>query len=229
MKILAIGAHPDDIEIFMYGFLSICKENGHSVSLTIATDGSLGGGINGQKLAKIRKAESIIALKKFQKPVFLNIPDALLGESKKHFRLIRENIEKNKPQLIITHYKKDYHSDHIALSKIVKKIAGHYIPILFCDTMMGLNFNPDYYFDISKHFNDKIKSILFHKSQDPKRFVNLVKLMNSYRAAQCNSPLGTYAEAYMFEKSFPFSDIREILPSILTIRPFHIENSNGFL
>ena len=43
MKILAIGAHPDDIEIFMYGFLSICKENGHSISLTIATDGSLGG------------------------------------------------------------------------------------------------------------------------------------------------------------------------------------------
>ena len=50
--------------------LSICKENGHSISLTIATDGSLGGKINGQKLAKIRKAESINALKKFQKPVF---------------------------------------------------------------------------------------------------------------------------------------------------------------
>ena len=147
-------------------------------------------------------------MKKFQKPVFLNIPDALLGENKKHFRLIRENIEKNKPQLIVTHYKKDYHSDHIALSKIVKKISGHYIPILFCDTMMGLNFNPDYYFDISKHFNEKIKSILFHKSQDPKRFVNLVKLMNSYRAHNVIVRFGTI-EAYMFEKSFPFSDIRK--------------------
>ena len=97
-------------------------------------------------------------MKKFQKPVFLNIPDALL-EKAKHFRLIRENIE-NKPQLIVTHYKKDYHSDHIALSKIVKNIGTLY-SILFCDTMMGLT-NPDYYFDISKHFNEKIKSILFY-------------------------------------------------------------------
>ena len=37
--------------------------------------------------------------------------------------------------------------------------------------------------------------------------------MNSYRAAQCNAPKGKYAEAYSFIPSFPFSDIREILPS----------------
>ena len=33
----------------------------------------------------------------------------------------------------------------------------------------------------------------------------------------------------VFEPSFPFSDIREILPSPLKLRPFHIENQNGFL
>ena len=59
---------------------------------------------------------------------------------------------------------------------------------------------------------DKIKSISCHKSQNPERFVKLIRLMNSYRAAQCNAPEGEYAEAYFFEKSFPFSDIRKILP-----------------
>ena len=53
--------------------------------------------------------------------------------------------------------------------------------------------------------------------------------MNSYRAAQCNAPKGKYAEAYFFEPSFPFTDIRDILPSPLKLRPFHIENQNGFL
>jgi len=53
--------------------------------------------------------------------------------------------------------------------------------------------------------------------------------MNSYRAAQCNAPIGCYAEAYSFIPSFPFSDIREILPSALKLRPFHIENHHGFL
>ena len=42
MKILAIGAHPDDIEIFMYGFLSVCLKRGDEIYTMIATDGSAG-------------------------------------------------------------------------------------------------------------------------------------------------------------------------------------------
>ena len=52
--------------------------------------------------------------------------------------------------------------------------------------------------------------------------------MNEYRSAQCNSPKGSYAEAYFFEPSFPFADIRKILPDSPKIFPFHIKNINGF-
>ena len=51
MKILAIGAHPDDIEIFMFGFLSCCKEMGYKISAIVATDGSLGGDNDDNKKA----------------------------------------------------------------------------------------------------------------------------------------------------------------------------------
>ena len=94
---------------------------------------------------------------------------------------------------------------------------------------MGLNFNPTVYFDITDYYYLKKKAILKHKTQKPQRFVDLFKLMNSYRAAQCNAPKGKYAEAYAFEPSFPFSDIRDILPSPLKLRPFHIKNKHGFL
>ena len=43
MKILALGAHPDDIEIFMYGLVSIYKKEGNQVFTMIATDGAKGG------------------------------------------------------------------------------------------------------------------------------------------------------------------------------------------
>ena len=43
MKILALGAHPDDIEIFMYGLMSIYQKEGNQVFTMIATDGSKGG------------------------------------------------------------------------------------------------------------------------------------------------------------------------------------------
>ena len=229
MKILALGAHPDDIEIFMYGLVSTYKKEGNQVFTMIATDGSKGGSSKDDFLSKKREKEAIAGLKNISKPTFLKIPDGELGEDPEHRKVIKENILKVMPDLIITHSQNDYHSDHRSLSFITSSVVSHYIPILYCDTLMGINFNPNFYIDITEHFFLKKEAILKHETQKPKRFVDLFKLMNSFRAAQCNAPKGKYAEAYAFEPSFPFSDIRDILPSPLKLRPFHIENQHGFL
>ncbi len=229
MKILALGAHPDDIEIFMYGLLSTYKKEGHRVFTMIATDGAKGGSQTGVSLAKKRAKEAVNGLKKLSLPIFLNIPDGELGTGSEHIKIIKENILKIMPDLIITHSQHDYHSDHRSLSLLTSTAVSHYIPILYCDTLMGVNFNPNYYIDITDHYEFKREAILEHKTQNPQRFVDLFNLMNSYRAAQCNSPIGTYAEAYSFISSFPFSDIRHILPSPIKLRPFHIKNQLGFL
>ena len=229
MKVLAIGAHPDDIEIFMYGILSCFKKNGNEIFLTVATDGSQGGKNVNNNLSGIRALETKKALKNLGILKLLNLRDGNLGYLSNDLIKIKKNIYEIEPDLIITHYEKDYHSDHINLSKLVKQVASHYIPIIYCDTMMGINFNPCYYIDITEFYKEKIIAIRKHESQSPERFVNLIKLMNSFRAAQCNAPLGTYAEAYYYEKSFPFSDIRNLLPPSLKIRPFHISQKNGFL
>ena len=57
MKILAIGAHPDDIEIFMYGLVSIYKKEGNQIFTMIATDGSKGGSTKDDLLSKKREKE----------------------------------------------------------------------------------------------------------------------------------------------------------------------------
>ncbi len=229
MKVLGIGAHPDDIEIFMYGLLFIYKKKGHKVYTMIATDGAKGGVAEGKKLSQKRAKEAIGGLKKLSSPVFLNLPDGELGSELEHRKIIKENILKIMPDLIITHSENDYHVDHKSLSLITKAAVSHYIPILYCDTLMGINFNPNYYVDITDYYELKKEAILKHKTQSPDRFVDLFKLMNSYRAAQCNAPKGTFAEAYSFTPSFPFADIREILPPSIKLRPFHIDRQNGFL
>ena len=229
MKVLAIGAHPDDIEIFMYGIMSIFKSEGHQIYLTITTDGSLGGDNKNNDLHKIRELETQKGLSDLAKPTFLRLPDGNLGKSLNHINLIEQNVKEINPNLIITHHPKDYHSDHRVLSNYIKKIAGHYTPVIHCDTLMGLNFDPSYYIDITDCFEKKIQSIMAHRSQKPERFANLAKIMNSYRSAQCNAPLGNYAEAYSFNNSFPFADIRNILPKSLPLRPFHISKENGLL
>ena len=73
MKILALGAHPDDIEIFMYGLLSIYKKEGHQVYTMIATDGAKGGAVPGVKLAHERVNEAINGLEKLSLPILSNI------------------------------------------------------------------------------------------------------------------------------------------------------------
>ena len=80
MKILALGAHPDDIEIFMYGLVYIYKKEGNQVFTMIATDGSKGGSPRDELISKKREKEAIEGLKKLSKPTFLNIPDGELGE-----------------------------------------------------------------------------------------------------------------------------------------------------
>ena len=77
MKILALGAHPDDIEIFMYGLLSIYKNNGHEVSTMVATDGAKGGLQIGVSLAKKRAEETVNSLKKLY-ITFYNIKEILM-------------------------------------------------------------------------------------------------------------------------------------------------------
>lgn len=229
MKILALGAHPDDIEIFMYGLVSIYKKEGNQVFTMIATDGAKGGSQTDNLLIKKRAEEANAGLKNLSTPIFLNIPDSELGEDPVHQKIIKENILNIMPDLIITHSQHDYHADHRSLSSLTISAVSHYIPILYCDTLMGVNFQPNYYIDITDHFEMKKEAVLEHNSQNPERFVDLFKLMNAYRAAQCNAPKGKYAEAYSFISSFPFSDIREILPASLKLRPFHIDNQNGFL
>ena len=229
MKILALGAHPDDIEIFMYGLVSIFKKEGNQVFTMIATDGAKGGSLKDDLLIKQRAEEAIAGLKNLSTPIFLNIPDSELGDDPVHQKIIKENILNIMPDLIITHSKYDYHADHRSLSLLTSIAVSHYIPILYCDTLMGVNFQPNYYIDITDHIELKKEAVLKHNSQDPQRFVDLFKLMNTYRAAQCNAPKGKYAEAYSFTSSFPFSDIREILPSSPKLRPFHIDNQHGFL
>jgi len=224
-----MGAHPDDIEIFMYGLLGILKKRGDEIFTIVATDGAMGGSNKGESLKKRRKIEAVLSLKKISSPIFLDIPDSELGYNSQHQKIIKESILNIMPDLIITHSQYDYHADHRSLSLLTSIAVSHYIPILYCDTLMGINFKPNYYIDITEFFIEKKEAILVHHSQGPQRFIDLAMLMNSYRSAQCHSPKGSYAEAYSFIPSFPFSDIRAMLPPSPKLRPFYIDNQHGFL
>ncbi|MGB1546053.1 MAG: PIG-L deacetylase family protein [Candidatus Puniceispirillaceae bacterium] len=230
MRILAMGAHPDDLEIFCYGLLAACKDRGDELHLAVATDGAAGE-VAGQDntLAERRAAETKLALSLLAAPVLLGLPDGVLSGTAGGRQVVYDHITNVAPDLILTHAPEDYHTDHRALSSWVTELAGFNCPVLYADTLMGVGFVPDYYVDITNWQAEKRAAILAHTSQMPERFADGAALLNRFRAAQCNAPEGHYAEAYRSAARFPFSDIRAMIPPPPPYRPYYVSGAEGFL
>jgi len=220
MKILALGAHPDDIEIYMFGALATWKATGAGLAFAIATDGSKGGTIEPAELAQLRKAEATAAAALLGVvPIFLGFTDGELTPGAELVAAFKRLIAEAQPDLIVTHAPNDYHGDHRALSDAVRIASSFQAPVLWVDTMQGVGFAPTHYIEITAHIALKAQAIRAHVSQKPERFVAMSQQLAAFRASQANAAENSYAEAYRFEPSFPFVDIRELLPPAPKVRP----------
>lgn len=220
MNVLAIGAHPDDIEIFMFGTLAALAARGDHLDYVIVTDGARGGPGDAQDLRAIRKKEAQAAAGLLDAKVhFLDLPDGELVADARLVKALKSAIESAAPDLIITHAGNDYHGDHRALSEGVRIASSFSAPVLYCDTLRGVGASPTHYVDITAHVETKDAAIRCHASQDPERFVSAARLLSAFRASQANAPEGCHAEAFRFDPVFPFVDIRDLLPPAPAIRP----------
>lgn len=220
MRLLALGAHPDDIEIYMFGMLAAVRARGDDVVIAIATDGAAGGSGDPAELRRVRHAEASVAAGLLGlAPRFLDFPDGTLVADAGLVAALRSLIAATAPDLIVTHAPNDYHGDHRALSDAVRVAAGFAAPVLWADNMQGAGFEPTHYVDITEHFPAKVEAIRAHASQDPERFVVATERLNAFRAAQANGQQPCYAEAFRFEPGFPFVDIRGLLPPAPPVRP----------
>jgi LmbE family N-acetylglucosaminyl deacetylase len=211
LKILAFGAHPDDIEVSMLGTLLKYKEQGHEVKTVIVTDGQRGGVDKGKELAQIRKNEALEAAQIIGvKPIFLNFEDGRLEYNIKTYEKFLEIYQDISPDLIITHSPEDYHPDHRKVSKLVTDVAK--VPVLFSETLAGVNFIPDYYVDITEQFNKKIKARSCHTSQYVDKGIERIKIVNRFRGMQCNSEKIKYAEVFKLFKKYGNVKAYELLP-----------------
>ncbi len=218
MNILAIGAHPDDIEIFMLGTLLAAQQDGATVSMAIATDGAAGGKGDPGELRCVRRAEATAAAELLGlRPHFLDFPDGGLVVDAALIASLKALIADTRPDLVITHAPNDYHGDHRALSDALRIASSFAVPVVWADTMMGVGFAPNIYVDVTDHFAEKCRALRAHSSQDPERFVAMLERWNGFRAAQANAT--GYAEAFRFEPTYPFVDVRGLLPPGPGARP----------
>ncbi len=134
LKILAIGAHPDDIEFYTAGTL-LQLAAGHEIYFLVATDGRNGYHDRFWKrnLVRIRKAEqrATAALMKVKKVFFLDFADGELeNNAKKLKHKLRKIFSRIRPEVVFSFdplrqhvVHDDYHPDHRTLAHAVLDIA----------------------------------------------------------------------------------------------------------
>lgn len=124
MNILAVGANPDDVEFLCSGTLALYSQAGHDVSICYLTTGDKGGEFPPAEMAAIRKKEAQNAAALINAAVYpLDVPDGEVEECLELRRKIVGIIRQTEPDVIITHYDKDYMSDHNCTSVLVSDAA----------------------------------------------------------------------------------------------------------
>jgi LmbE family N-acetylglucosaminyl deacetylase len=220
VRILALGAHPDDLEIFLGGTLFAWQAMDAILSLAIATDGAAGGRQPPDELRLVRRAEATAAAQPLGvTPRFLDFPDGSLLPDAGLIAAIRRLLTEVQPDLVVTHAPNDYHADHRALSNATSQAVNFAVPMLWADTLGGTGFVPTHWVDVTRHFDAKCLGIRAHASQDPERFVEAATTQARFRARECNGAPEDRAEAFRFEPRFPFADIRALLPAAPAVRP----------
>lgn len=211
MHILAIGAHPDDAEIFMGGSLAAWGAMGARLTIAIATDGAKGGVGDPAALAVRRAEEARAAAAVLGADLqMLGFADGALRPDVALIEALSALVRDTGADLVLTHDVADYHADHRTLSRAVDDAVGFRAPVLFADTRVGVGFSPTHWIDTTARQDVKAAAIRCHQSQDPERFVAEANAWSRARAAQCGHD--GFAEAWRFMPRYPFCDIRELLP-----------------
>ncbi len=233
MRVLAIGAHPDDIEFCCAGTLAIFSKKGHEIFICHVSNGNKGSlNYNSDELSKIRKNEAMQSAKIIgATSIWGGFADGEVVLDLDSRVKIIDVIRQANPDLVITHSPDDYHSDHINVSKLVfeaiylanlklwktKYPASDKLPYLYyMDNEAGINFNPTEYVDITDTIETKIEMMLKHNSQIEwlKKMHNydtteVIKLIARFRGLQAGV---MYAEAFIQQKMYSKGLTKRILP-----------------
>ncbi|MDG2389909.1 MAG: PIG-L family deacetylase [Planctomycetaceae bacterium] len=190
-RILAIHAHPDDIEFQCAGTLALLQEKGHHITYVTMSPGDGGSAEMGpEEIAEVRRKEAKAAADLLGADFYcLEFRDLSITHDNPSRQRVTELLRRAEPDIVITAPPVDYMSDHEITSRLVKDACfnasvpnyrthqwdpatpNDHIPHLYyVDSLEGIDYfgntiEPDFIVDITKTFDLKLKMLACHDSQ----------------------------------------------------------------
>lgn len=160
-RVLAIGSHPDDIEIGCGGILLCHRDAGHAITIVTLTHGERGGE------AELRRAESHKAASLLSaRLVLLNLGDTAVPESGTTIEALTEIVDDVRPTTVYTHSLTDTHQDHRSAHRATV-VAARDVPTLYAyeSPSSTVDFHPQVFVSIDDVLERKLDLIEPHTSQ----------------------------------------------------------------
>lgn len=236
LDILAIGAHPDDVELGCSGTLMKHIDKKYKVGILDLTKGELG--TRGNAKTRLKEVEAASKILGVHARHNLGFEDGFFQNDKEHQLELIKFIRLYQPSVVLTNAIHDRHPDHAraaqltyeacflaGLPKIETKLKGEkqkaFRPKALYHYIQALHIEPHFVVDITNYFDRKLQSIHAYKSQfynpdsnEPKTFISSPQFLEfvKARAIHFGMPIGAkYAEAFTVNRTIGVDDIVELL------------------
>ena len=223
--ILAFGVHPDDVELGCSGTLIAAITQGKKVAVIDLTRGELG--TRGTSETRNSEAENAARIMGVHARENLNMADGFFRNDEDNVRKVITIIRKYQPEIVLCNAPEDRHPDHGRSSKLVSdaaflsglrkietdyagKVQEHWRPHYVFHYIQDRYLKPDFLFDISDYYEQKIKAILCYTTQfnttdksEPETYISNPDFLDviKARALMFGKRIGVqYAEGYLTTK-----------------------------
>lgn len=176
--ILAVGAHPDDVELGMGATVAKLARLGHKVTILDLTDGEPTpfGSKEKRRQESFRSAQ-ILGI---EERITLDLPNRYLEDTILARNELAIHIRRIRPEIVFCHFRMDRHPDHLAASKLTEaavfyakltksEISGEPWEVskiyYFYATHLRININPSFILDVSQDFHKKLLALKSYQSQ----------------------------------------------------------------
>ena len=236
LDILAIGVHPDDVELGCAGSLLAAIAEGKQVGIVDLTRGELGTrGTAETRKVESRNAADILGISIREN---LGMADGFFQNDETNQRKLIQIIRKYQPTIILANAPEDRHPDHGRSSKMISDAAflsglrkietlqdgvlqQEWRPSYVFNYLQDRFIQPSFVVDISAHINQKLAAIHAYTTQfynpdlnEPQTYISTPQFIESVkaRAMMLGKRIGVeYGEGYLTEKMIGISSFDHII------------------
>ncbi len=166
-RVLAIGAHPDDVEIGCGGTLLDHRMRGDRISILTLSRGAIGGDTQQRVTESGATADALGA-----QLLFADLPDTEIDDGVRTIRLIESVIQRLDPTVVYVHSAHDNHQDHRAVSTAVRSAARGVRRVFAYQSPSATNdFLPTQFVNIDETVRRKVELLALFRSQDGRSYL----------------------------------------------------------